>query len=110
MGAHFQKEPIFHSYVEDESRKGTPLIGPLKKVDELNGNVLCDKCKGLCVCQEEVVNNWFETEIGNFCTSCFDVINFGGSVDSALGENYKISKEGLRITQENYERRISNAT
>ncbi len=59
----FTKEPIIHSHITD----GLPYEHPLADV-----SVLCDKCAVIVHSfNNECMQTWYETEFGNYCTSCF---------------------------------------
>lgn len=59
----FNTEPIIHSHITDLLDDNHPLA---------DKHVYCQKCRELVhAINNECMQTWFETEYGNYCTSCF---------------------------------------
>jgi hypothetical protein len=57
------KEPLIHSHILDVLPDSHPLSGSV---------VVCDRCEAsLHMSNNECMQTWVETGIGNFCLKCF---------------------------------------
>lgn len=57
------KEIVIHTHISDGLEETHPLA---------NESVYCETCKGMLhASNNECMQSWFETDIGNFCTNCF---------------------------------------
>ena len=76
---YFTKEPIVHSHITDVLEETHPLS---------NKTIECDKCKVMVhASNNECMQTWFETEHGNYCTSCFKFDTVMEELEEALSIN-----------------------